>query len=113
MSDIEYAYLAGLLDGEGSCMYRYYENSKPLLCIQIGMTDRDIILWVKSMLENNIGVKTSYWEYQPKYIKKNGERTSLMYYLAVYGKDRVDEIYKVLSPYFRILNKKYDSLSQR
>lgn len=49
MLDTEKAYIAGIIDGEGSIMLiRFHKNQQPAPCISIASTSLELLDWVKS-----------------------------------------------------------------
>jgi hypothetical protein len=48
MTDTEKAYLAGIVDGEGSIMLiRFHKNQYPSPCVSISSTDLELLKWIK------------------------------------------------------------------
>jgi len=48
MTELELAYLAGIIDGEGSIMLlKYHKSEYPSPCISISSTDIELLEWCK------------------------------------------------------------------
>lgn len=48
MTNTEIAYLAGIIDGEGSIMLtKYHKSEYPSPCISISSTDLELLEWIK------------------------------------------------------------------
>lgn len=48
MNDTEKAYIAGIIDGEGSIMLtRFYKNQHPSPCISVASTSLALLNWIK------------------------------------------------------------------
>lgn len=70
-SDIDLAYLAGLLDGEGSFMVLRPKRAEGRVypCVSIGMTHKATISWISSLLEINFHTRLNgYGLYYTVYI---------------------------------------------
>lgn len=49
MLETEKAYIAGIIDGEGSIMLiRFHKNQHPAPCISIASTSLELLEWIKS-----------------------------------------------------------------
>lgn len=47
MLDTQKAYIAGIIDGEGSVMLtRFHKNQLHSPCVTVASTDRDLLLWL-------------------------------------------------------------------
>ena len=80
ISTKEIAWLAGLLEGEGS-FDRQFSASPRQIRVQVGMTDRDVIEHVANLWKGTCG-----GPYQPKRWTKKGELVKASYRTNVHGK---------------------------
>ncbi|MCF6466656.1 LAGLIDADG family homing endonuclease [Clostridium sp. Cult2] len=49
MTETEKAYIAGIVDGEGSIMLtRFHKNEYPSPCVSISSTDMELLEWIKN-----------------------------------------------------------------
>lgn len=78
--DLKYAYLAGILDGEGS-IYVKYERSRKVfrMVLKVGNTCEELIQFVSKEWRCNYGV------HQPKDRKTDNCMRARMYTCVVYG----------------------------
>lgn len=97
MTNTEIAYLAGIIDGEGSIMLtKYHKSEYPSPCISISSTDLELLEWVKEKVgSGRITRKKNY------NIKKH--KTSFTYAVNY---DAAIEIMSLVEPYLVITKKK-------
>ena len=97
MTNIEIAYLAGIIDGEGSIMLSKYHHSEfPCPCISISSTDLELLEWVRDKIgSGRINRKKNY--------NINKHKTSYTY--VVYYDTAIDVMNKI-EPYLVITKKK-------
>lgn len=97
MNDLEIAYLAGIIDGEGSIMLsKYHKSEYPSPCISISSTDLELLEWVKNKIgSGRINRKKNY----------NIEKHKTSYTYALYY-DKAIEIMDAVYPYLVISKKK-------
>ena len=97
MTELEIAYLAGIIDGEGSIMLLKYHNSEnPSPCISISSTDIELVEWVKERIgSGRINKKKNY--------NINKHKDSYTY--SVYYNTAIDILSKI-EPYLVIMKKK-------
>jgi hypothetical protein len=97
MTNIEIAYLAGIIDGEGSIMLSKYHHSEfPCPCISISSTDLELLEWVRDKIgSGRINRKKNY--------NINKHKTSYTY--VVYYDTAIDVMNKI-EPYLVIVKKK-------
>lgn len=97
MNLTETAYLAGIIDGEGSIMLSKYHHSEfPCPCISISSTDLELLEWVRDRIgSGRINTKKNY--------KIDVHKTSYTY--VVYY-DSAIEIMRVIEPFLVITRKK-------
>jgi len=51
MIDTERAYIAGIVDGEGSIMLtRFHKNQLPSPCVSVASTDKELLLWLQKII---------------------------------------------------------------
>ncbi len=62
MTDTEKAYIAGIIDGEGSIMLtRFHKNQFPSPCVSVASTDKELLLWLlKTIGKGRIINKRNY-----------------------------------------------------
>lgn len=112
MTDLEKAYIAGIIDGEGSIMLqRFHYNEYPSPCISIASTTHELLDWIKSVIGKGvIKQKKNYNNSKHKdcysYILKYNDAIKLLEdiypYLIIHSKRKRAELilnkYKVLTP---------------
>jgi len=55
MTELEKAYIAGIIDGEGSIMLQRFHNNKyPSPCVSIASTTLKLLNWIKSLVGKGI-----------------------------------------------------------
>lgn len=93
----EIAYLAGIIDGEGSIMLlRYNKSEYPSPCISISSTDLELLIWIKDRIgSGRINEKKNY----------NIEKHKTSYTYSIYY-DKALEIMESIYPYLVISKKK-------
>lgn len=112
MKDTEKAYIAGIIDGEGSIMLQiFHSNEHPAPCVSIASTSIELLIWVKKVVGK--GVIVSKKNYQPdihkdcfSYVLKSNAAISLLEditpYLIIDVKVKraklILERYKALTP---------------
>lgn len=112
MKDTEKAYIAGIIDGEGSIiLQRFHSNEHPAPCVSIASTSMELLIWVKKVV--GTGVIVSKKNYQPdihkdcfSYVLKSNAALSLLEDIAPYliidtkvkRAKLILERYKVLTP---------------
>ncbi|MBL4932747.1 LAGLIDADG family homing endonuclease [Clostridium paridis] len=112
MTEAEKAYIAGIIDGEGSIMLiKFHNNQLPSPCVSIASTSLELLEWIKQV--TSIGVikgKKNYNETKHKnsfsYIVKYNDAINLLESISPYliinsKKFRADMIineYKSLTP---------------
>lgn len=90
MTKEEKAYMAGIIDGEGSIMLiKFHNNQFPAPCISISSTTLELLKWIKS--KTNMGKITSKKNYNNKehknsysYIVKYNDAIKLLEYIEPY-----------------------------
>ncbi len=61
LSDIEAAYAAGILDGEGSiCLSRVHSSRWPSPTVSVASTDRELLDWLRARVGGTIIQKRTY-----------------------------------------------------
>jgi hypothetical protein len=61
VTDWEAAYLAGIIDGEGSItLTRMHENEHRRPCISVASTDRELLEYLKDLTNGHISKKKNY-----------------------------------------------------
>jgi len=109
----EAAYIAGIIDGEGSIsLTRMHENEHRRPCISIASTDLELLGYIQSLSGGVINNKKNYIP--------DKHRDS--YTLTIKKKEEVLSLLKIISPYLRIDKKrkraqliltKYDEVTPR
>lgn len=65
MTEIEKAYIAGIIDGEGSIMLQWFHsNQYPAPCVSIASTTIELLTWLKDTI--GYGVITKKKNYNPE-----------------------------------------------
>ena len=101
LKDWEAAYLAGIIDGEGSItLTRMHKNEYRRPCISISSSDPELIQYLKSLIGGNISIKKNY--------KPSKHKDS--YTLSVKNKEKVLYILEMISPLLRVDKKKNRAL---
>lgn len=55
MTELEKAYIAGIIDGEGSIMLqKFHNNEYPSPCVSIASTTLELLNWIKSVVGKGI-----------------------------------------------------------
>jgi hypothetical protein len=92
----EASYIAGIIDGEGSItLTKLHENEHRRPCITIASTDKELLIYVQTLIGGSITNKKNY---KPELHKDS-------YTLSLKKKETVLSVLKQISPYLRI-NKK-------
>ena len=86
MTEYQIAWLAGLLEGEGS--FQTYRRPNTYFCVYLGSTDRDLVETVYII----VGAGTM----KEKKVKGNRQP---QWYWAIYGKDKVRSLALAIYPY--------------
>ncbi|MBT2727462.1 LAGLIDADG family homing endonuclease [Bacillus sp. ISL-75] len=101
MESWEAAYFAGIIDGEGSItLTRMHENENRRPCITVASTDKELLVYLRSLTEGTINSKKNY----------NPERHKDSYTLTIKKKDSVVTLLKKISPYLRVDKKRKRAL---
>lgn len=65
MLEPEKAYIAGIIDGEGSIMLqKFHSNEFPAPCVSIASTSLELLIWIKKTVEK--GIIISKKNYNPE-----------------------------------------------
>ncbi|MEH7376563.1 LAGLIDADG family homing endonuclease [Neobacillus drentensis] len=95
------AYIAGIIDGEGSItLTRMHENENRRPCITVASTDKELLVYIRSLTDGTINSKKNY----------NPERHKDSYTLTIKKKDSVVTLLKKISPYLRVDKKRKRAL---
>ena len=97
----EAAYIAGIIDGEGSIILTRMhnkENRRP--CITIASTDKELLLYAQSLIGGTIINKKNY----------NPEKHKNSYTLNITKKKEVFPALKQISPFLRVNKKRLRAL---
>ncbi|MEY2192917.1 LAGLIDADG family homing endonuclease [Neobacillus sp. BF23-41] len=101
MESWEAAYIAGIIDGEGSItLTRMHENENRRPCITVASTDKELLVYIRSLTDGTINSKKNY----------NPERHKDSYTLTIKKKDSVVTLLKKISPYLRVDKKRKRAL---
>lgn len=96
MKDIEKAYLAGIIDGEGSIMLiRFKTNQHPAPCVSIASNSKELLNWIIQV--TGVGKVKSKKNYNA-YKHANSFTYEVKYNNAI-------ELLQSISPYLRIPSK--------
>jgi LAGLIDADG-like domain len=97
LKDWEAAYLAGIIDGEGSItLTRMHENEHRRPCISIASTDLELLEYIRELCTGHISKKNNY----------NPFRHLNSYSFTIKNKNVVLKILKEVTPYLRVEKKK-------
>ncbi|BCB05592.1 LAGLIDADG family homing endonuclease [Bacillus sp. KH172YL63] len=97
MEDWEAAYLAGIIDGEGSItLTRMHEKEHRRPCITIASTDYELLEYIKLLTNGHITNKKNY----------HPDRHLNSYTITIKTKDQVLFILKSIYPFLRVKKKK-------
>jgi hypothetical protein len=97
----EAAYIAGIIDGEGTItLTRFHKNEHRRPCITIASTDLELLVFIQSLTGGTINSKKNY--------KPNLHKDSFT--LTIKKKENVLLILKHLSPYLRVDKKRQRAL---
>lgn len=101
MEKWEAAYLAGIIDGEGSItLTRIHTNEHRRPCITIASTDKELLIYIQSLTGGTINDKKNY--------KPNMHKDSFT--LNIKKKESVLFILECISPYLRVDKKRKRAL---
>lgn len=97
MSPQEIAYIAGIIDGEGSIMLlRFHKNQFPAPCVSVASTSIELLQWLKSTI--GYGVIKGKRNYAP--LKHQNSYTYIVKY------NEAINLLELVEPYLIINNKK-------
>lgn len=97
MEKWEAAYIAGIIDGEGSItLTRLHENEHRRPCITISSTDKELLIYIHSLTGGAINNKKNY----------NPDRHKNSFTLSIKKKESVLLILKHVAPYLRVEKKR-------
>jgi hypothetical protein len=97
----EAAYIAGIFDGEGSItLTKLHGNEHRRPCITIASTDKELLIYVQTLIGGSITNKKNY---KPELHKDS-------YTLSLKKKETVLSVLKQISPYLRINKKRNRAL---
>lgn len=101
MEQWEAAYIAGIIDGEGSItLTRMHESEHRRPCITIASTDKELLIYIQSLTGGTINNKKNY----------KPDRHKDSFTLNIKKKESVMYILKHVSPYLRVDKKRHRSL---
>ena len=113
MKEWEASYIAGIIDGEGTIsLTRMHKGEFRRPCISISSTDKELLIYIKSLPDGVINNKKNY----------NPERHKDSYTLTIKKKEKVFEVLEKTPPYLRVNKKRaralwilrfYDNVSRR
>ncbi|WP_066065649.1 LAGLIDADG family homing endonuclease [Neobacillus soli] len=101
MKDWEAAYIAGIIDGEGSItLTRMHEKEHRRPSITIASTDKELLIYLQTITKGTINNKKNY----------NPQRHKDSYTLNIKNKETVLFILKYVTPYLRVDKKRNRAL---
>ncbi|MEO2073792.1 MAG: LAGLIDADG family homing endonuclease [Bacillus sp. (in: firmicutes)] len=101
MENWEAAYIAGIIDGEGSItLTRMHEKEHRRPCITIASTDKELLSYVHTLTGGTINNKKNY----------NPEKHKDSYTLIIKKKELVLSTLRQISPYLRVDKKRNRAL---
>lgn len=93
MTETEKAYIAGIIDGEGSIMLqKIHSNEHPSPCISIASTTLELLKWIKETIGNGAIIRKKNY---------NKEKHKDCYSYTLKGNDAINLLNDIFS-YFRI-----------
>lgn len=112
MTEIEKAYIAGIIDGEGSIMLqRFHTNQYPAPCVSIASTTIELLTWLKDTIGYGVIIKKKNYnpekhKFSYSYVIKQNNAIKLLEdiysYLIIESKRKRTEMiitqYKSLTP---------------
>ncbi len=102
LSDVEKAYIAGFIDGEGCIHISSSREGTFCLCLTASQTTENVMYWIQERLEGNVG----YIEPEQVGRKKNGELCRGKWTWSIYGESAM-EVLKSLLPHLKV--KEYEA----
>ncbi|NFT05802.1 hypothetical protein FDF26_01680 [Clostridium botulinum] len=97
MTETEKAYIAGIIDGEGSIMLqKFHSNEHPSPCISIASTTLELLTWIKIVVGNGIIKKKKNYN-----IEKHSDC-----YSYILKHDNAIDLLKQIHPYLIIESKR-------
>ncbi|MEH7744659.1 LAGLIDADG family homing endonuclease [Neobacillus drentensis] len=97
MESWEAAYIAGIIDGEGTItLTRMHEKEHRRPCITIASTDKELLIYLQVITEGTINNKKNY----------NPERHKDSYTLSIKNKETVLSLLNHVTPYLRVDKKR-------
>ncbi|WP_144553964.1 LAGLIDADG family homing endonuclease [Bacillus sp. X1(2014)] len=101
MESWEAAYIAGIIDGEGTItLTRMHEKEHRRPCITIASTDKELLVYLQKLTEGTINNKKNY----------NPERHKDSYTLSIKKKETVLALLNHVTPYLRVDKKRNRAL---
>jgi len=97
MESWEAAYIAGIIDGEGTItLTRMHEKEHRRPCITIASTDKELLIYLQLLTEGTINNKKNY----------NPDRHKDSYTLSIKNKETVLSLLNHVTPYLRVDKKR-------
>ena len=97
MTESEKAYIAGIIDGEGSIMLqKFHANEYPSPCVSIASTTKELLKWIKTTVGHGVIISKKNYNLDKH---KDCYSYIIKYDLAIY-------LLKEISPYLVINSKK-------
>jgi hypothetical protein len=97
----EAAYVAGIIDGEGSInLTRMHTNELRRPCVSIASTDKELLIYIQSLIGGLINNKKNY----------NPEKHKNSFTLTIKKKEDVFNTLKHISPFLRVEQKRKRSI---
>jgi hypothetical protein len=97
MESWEAAYIAGIIDGEGTItLTRMHEKEHRSPCITIASTDKELLIYLQTLTEGTINNKKNY----------NPEKHKDSYTLNIKNKESVLFLLNHVTPYLRVDKKR-------
>ncbi len=97
MTEIEKAYIAGIIDVEGSIMLqRFHTNQYPAPCVSIASTTIELLTWLKDTIGYGVIIKKKYY---------NPEKHKLSYSFVIKQNNAI-KLLEDIYPYLIIESKR-------
>lgn len=109
MDKVERAYLAGIVDGEGTVtLMKHHKNETPTPSVSVANNNLELLQWIKARCEGVIVSKKKY-----KTHHKNSYAWSVRQDRAIRLLDEIKQYLIIKRPQADLITKKYKSVTHR
>lgn len=109
MVKVERAYLAGIVDGEGTVtLMRHHKNETPIPCVSVANNNLELLQWIKNRVGGCISSKRVYSPHHKKsyaWVAKQDRALRIL--------DEIKQYLLVKKPQTDLITKKYKSVTHR